>query len=83
MSNGKSEVIEEIRALASDKDAKIPQRVYNRLMLAAIVDLYDTVKPMVKWKPTVDAVKWVGGVLIGLNLVLIWNLITHNFVWPF
>jgi hypothetical protein len=83
MANGRGEIIEEIRNLAGDEGVVIPQKVYNRLMLSALVELYDTVKPMSAWGTTIAAVRWVGGILGAAILLLVLSMVTHTFVWPF
>jgi len=82
MANGHS-VIDELRTMAGDERVTIPQKVYNRLMLSAIVEIYDTVKPMRKWGSTIWLVQWVGGVLGAAILLILLSMLTHTFVWPF
>jgi uncharacterized membrane protein YqhA len=83
MANGKGLVIEEIRDLAADENVKVPQRVYNRLMMSAIVELYDTIKPMSSWEATITIVRWVGVTLGAGVLLLLLAMLTHTFTWPF
>lgn len=83
MANGKGEVIGEIRRISEDAEVKIPQRVYNRLMMAAIVEIYDTIQPMTHWGTTISIVKWVGITLGGAILLLGLAMLTHTFAWPF
>ena len=82
MANGKGAVIEEIRSMAGDEEVVIPQKVYNRLMLSAIVELYDTVKPMASWGLTIAIIRWVGGILGAAILLLLLSMLTHSFVFP-
>ena len=82
MANGNS-IIEEMRKMAGDEKVVIPQKVYTRMMLSAIVELYDIIKPMRKWGATIRIVQWVGGILGGAILILLFSILTHSFTWPF
>jgi hypothetical protein len=81
MANG--HVIEEIRSLAADENVVIPQKAYNRLMLSAIVELHDIIKPMAGWGQTIKIIRWLGVVMGGAILMLLLSMLTHTFSWPF
>jgi hypothetical protein len=73
MANGHS-VIEELREMAADENSAIPMKAYNRLMLSAIVELYDAVKPVKALNVKMIYVFMVGSGIIG---VLGWLVALH------
>ena len=73
MTNGHS-LIEELRDMAADSETAIPPKVYNRMMLSAIVELYDAVKPVKDMQLKLIYVFIVGGAIIS---ALGWLIALH------
>lgn len=87
MANGK--IIEEIRRLIEGEN-KIPATVRDRLMLAALADIYDRMEGIDKLKlsvekmePWIAGIKWLSLIVGALIVVLVWSMVTHTFAWPF
>lgn len=87
MSNGK--IIAEIRQLV-EEGGKLSPVVRDRLILSAILELYDkleevtALKKEINWmKPWVQGLRW-GMLIIGTaSIGIAIGMLTHTFTWPF
>jgi hypothetical protein len=60
-----NDIITEIRAIVADCNTAVPQKTYNRLMLAAISQLYDKVDALSPALTTYKILVWVvAGVVV-------------------
>jgi len=77
-------ILEELLQLINsgeDRSGISPEQI-NKLVLACVIEIYkrqkelqSTVEPLVQ---QMKIIRWVGSIFLGLILVLIWEILTHQ-----